>query len=88
MRSDRRRREGNITLFIGILVMILLGAIGFWEVSEVLNRSMRLFLPALSVGICSIYVEKLYGQVLVKHRQQGQPFYSIWHATAIDERTL
>lgn len=78
-----RNREGNITLLIGILAMILLGAIGFLEIGEVFNRSMRLFLPALSVGICSIYVEKLYGEALAKHQREGQSFYSMWRAAGI-----
>lgn len=78
-----RNREGNITLLVGILAMILFGAIGLLEIGEVFNRSMRLVLPALSVGICSIYVEKLYGEALVKHKLEGQPFYSMWRATAI-----
>lgn len=78
-----RNREGNITLLIGILVMILLGAISSLTIDETFNRSMRLFLPALSVGICSIYVEKLYGKAITKHKLEGLPFYSMWRATGI-----
>lgn len=78
-----RNREGNITLFIGILMMILFGAIGFLEISEAFDRSLRLLFPALSVVICSAYVEKLYGKELIQHKQEGKPLYSMWRAAGI-----
>lgn len=78
-----RKIEGNVILLIGILVMVLVGVIGFLEIGEVFNRSLNLFLPAISIGICSIYVEKLYGETLTEHKLEGQPFYSIWRAAGI-----
>lgn len=79
----RRNREGNIILFIGILVMLLVGAIGFWEIDERFDRSLNLFLPALFVAISAISVEKLYGKALVQHQLEGQPFYSMWRVVGI-----
>lgn len=78
-----RNREGNIILLIGILVMILVGAIGFLDIDERLDRSLNLFFPALFVVIYSIFVEKLYGQTLTKHKLEGLPFYSMWRAARI-----
>lgn len=75
-----RNREGNIILFIGILVMILLGATGFLEIGETFDRFLRVLLPALSVAIGSVCVEKLHGKELIQHKQEGRPLYSMWRA--------
>lgn len=78
-----RKSEGNIILFIGILLMILLVVIGFLEVGEAFNRSLNLLLPAVSLAICSFSVEKLYGEALTGHKLWGRPFYSKWRAAGV-----
>jgi len=78
-----REKEGLIVLIVGIVSTILL----FWGISQIpepiIDKIPNVLIPAIYTGIIYLTVEKMHGQILKMHKEEGNKFYSNWKATGI-----
>jgi len=78
-----REKEGLIALIVGIVSTILL----FWGIFQIpepiMDKIPNVLIPAIYTGIIYLIVEVLHGQILKKHKEEKNEFYSIWKATGI-----
>ena len=78
-----REKEGLVALIIGIVSTILL----FWGIFQIpepiMDKIPNVLIPAIYTGIIYLIVEKIHGQILKKHKEEKNEFYSIWKATGI-----
>ena len=78
-----REKEGLTALIVGIISTIVL----FWGVFQIpepiIDKIPNVLIPAIYTGIIYLIVEKLHGQILKKHKEEKNDFYSNWRATGI-----
>ena len=78
-----REKEGLIALIVGIISTIVL----FWSIFQIpepiIDKIPNVLIPAIYTGIIYLIVEKLHGQILKKHKEENNDFYSNWRATGI-----
>jgi hypothetical protein len=78
-----KEKEGLITLIVGILSTVLL----FWGIFQVpdsiIDKIPYVLIPAIYTGIIFLIVEKMHGQILKKHKEDKNKFYSNWKAVGI-----
>ena len=78
-----REKEGLIALITGIVSTVLL----FWGIFQIPDSIMdnipNALIPAIYTGIIYLIVEKIHGQKLKMHKEEGNEFYSNWKATGI-----
>ena len=78
-----REKEGLIALIVGTVSTILL----FWGIFQIpepiIDKIPNVLFPAIYTGIIYLIVEKMHGQILKMHKEEGNEFYSYWKATGI-----
>jgi len=78
-----REKEGLAALIIGIVSTILLFCGIFLIPEQIIDKIPYVLIPAIYTGIIYLIVEKIHGQILKKHKEEKNEFYSIWKATGI-----
>lgn len=78
-----REKEGLAALIIGIVSTVLL----FWGLFQIpeaiIDKIPNFLIPAVYMGIIYLIVEKMHGQILKKHQEENNEFYSNWNAAGI-----
>ncbi|MGB4204990.1 MAG: hypothetical protein WBJ84_05140 [Bacteroidales bacterium] len=78
-----REKEGLVVLIVGIVSTILL-FYGIFQIPEsIIDKTPSVLIPAIYTGIVYLVVEKMHGQILKKHKEEKNEFYSNWKATGI-----
>ncbi len=77
------KRQGQNSLFIGIISTILI-FIGIFMIPEnILDSIPNILIPAIYTGIIYFIVEGIQGQKLKEHKEFNGEFYSGWKTTGI-----
>ena len=83
-----RKKEGSNALILGIVCTFLL----FWGIylipEPILDLIPKALIPTVYSGIVYWIVEKLHGEILKKHKEEKNEFYSFWRATGIGTACL
>ena len=78
-----REKEGLIALIVGIVSTILL----FWGIFQIpesiIDKIPNVLIPAVYTGIIYLIVERMHGNILRKHKEEKNEFYSNWRAAGI-----
>ena len=78
-----REKEGLTALIVGIISTIVL----FWGIFQIpepiIDKIPNIIIPTIYTGIIYLIVEKLHGQILNKHKEEKNDFYSNWRAAGI-----
>jgi len=78
-----KEKEGLISLIIGIVSTVLL-LWGIFQIpEEIIDKIPNALIPAIYTGIIYFIVEKMQGDILKKHKEEKNKFYSNWRATGI-----
>lgn len=75
--------EGKKSLLIGIISTILLFTGIFMIPESIMDNVPNQILPAIYTGITYLIVEKIHGNILSLHKENGNSFYSGWKAAGI-----
>ena len=78
-----KEKEGLIALVVGIVSTILL----FWGIFQIpepiIDKIPNALIPLVYTGIIYLIVEKIHGNILKKHKEEKNEFYSAWRAAGI-----
>lgn len=75
--------EGNKALVFGVIGSILLFAIIFSVPESAIERIPRQLIPLVYTAIVYFIVERIHGDILRKHKEDGNPFFSRWRVAGI-----
>jgi hypothetical protein len=75
--------EGKKSLIIGIISTIILFGGIFIIPESILDKVPNQILPLIYTGIIYLIVEKIHGQILNKHKENKNEFFSGWRAAGI-----
>jgi hypothetical protein len=75
--------EGKKSLIIGIVSTILLFTGIFMIPESIIDKVPNQILPAIYTGIIYLIVEKIHGEILNQHKENGYEFYSGWKAAGV-----
>ena len=78
-----REKEGLIALIIGITSTIILIVSVFWTSDPIIDKVANTLIPPIYMLIIAVIVDKIYGQILKKHKEENNEFYSNWRAAGI-----
>lgn len=75
--------NGKNALIIGIIATVLL-FVGIFSIPEsIMGKVPNQILPAIYTGVIYLIVEKIHGDVLNQHKENGNEFYSAWKGALI-----
>ena len=78
-----KEKQGLIALVVGVISTILL-FFGIFQIPEpIFDKIPNALIPAVYTGIIYLIVEKIHGDILRKHKEEKNEFYSNWKATGI-----
>jgi hypothetical protein len=75
--------EGKKSLIIGIISTIILFGGIFMIPESIMDKVPNQILPLIYTGIIYLIVEKIHGQILNKHKENKNEFFSGWKAAGI-----
>lgn len=80
--SLNKPEEGKKSLWIGIVSTIALLTLAFMLPESFADSTSNKLIPAIYTGIAMLISAKIHGSILNKHKENGNEFYSRWHALA------
>lgn len=78
-----RRKEGNLILIAGILIMAVFVAFGTLGIDDSLHKITQTIATGLALALAGYCTTEFHGKELEEHAQQGLPFYSMWRAAGV-----
>ena len=83
-RALGKNEEGHKALLISIVLTLLLLGVPFFLIPEdIVDKIPNQLIPIISVAITYAVVEKIQGEVLNRHKENGYEFHSGWRAAGI-----
>ncbi|HLV51377.1 MAG TPA: hypothetical protein VKY44_05420 [Flavobacterium sp.] len=78
-----QNERGKIILIVSIIITILLFLSLFLLPENFIDKIPRTIIPIINAAIAYIFIEKTQGEILKKHKKNGNEFYSLWNVVGI-----